>query len=203
MPKHPNLIGIATAIFVAVAVLIGCSKKDTPKPSVSASIVSISKTAGSAADTVIIIGKGFSTEPSNNTVYFNGKAGTLVSATATEIVVIVPPDGQSGEVSVKTGGDTATGPVFTYQEPPAKTPVVVVSLSETAGNPGTPVIIKGSGFSATPSQDHVFFNGKESVVTAATTTEIQTSFPDGGSSGAVLVWVNGVTGIGPEFTLSK
>lgn len=58
--------------------------------------------------TITIQGQGFSATPSANTVLINGVAATVVSASATALVVQVPANATSGAISVTVGGTTAT-----------------------------------------------------------------------------------------------
>lgn len=63
---------------------------------------------GSVGTTVTIQGQGFSTSPSGNLVLFNGAAAAVTSATATSLMVTVPPGATTGPIAVTVGGDTAT-----------------------------------------------------------------------------------------------
>jgi hypothetical protein len=64
----------------------------------------------------------------------------------------------------------------------------------------TPVTITGTGFSATASNDSVFFNGVYAAVSSATTTQLQVVVPARAGTGDVSVKVNGTTAMGPLFT---
>lgn len=57
--------------------------------------------------TVTILGQGFSTTASANTVLFNGVAGTVLSATSTTLVVSVPANATAGPISVTVGAQTS------------------------------------------------------------------------------------------------
>ena len=61
-------------------------------------ITSFSPTSGAVGATVTITGTGFNTTAANNVVYFGGVKAIVSSATATQIIVIVPVGG-SGKVS--------------------------------------------------------------------------------------------------------
>src|SRR6266508_2089367 len=52
----------------------------------------------------------------------------------------------------------------------ASSQVSIISFSPASGPIGTTVTISGTGFSTTPSQDTVTFNGTAATVTSATTT---------------------------------
>jgi len=63
---------------------------------------------------VTIAGTGFSDQPVADTVYFNGKQAVVNSATATQLVVTVPPQAGTGTVSIALKSGTLSGPIFTY-----------------------------------------------------------------------------------------
>lgn len=63
---------------------------------------------GAVGTTVTIQGQGFSPTPANNVVTFNGAAAAVTSATATSLVVTVPPGATTGPVAVTVSSNTAT-----------------------------------------------------------------------------------------------
>jgi YD repeat-containing protein len=71
------------------------------------SIFGFSPAQGGPLSQVVIQGQGFSLTPSANIVRFNGVAATVVSATATNLVVTVPAGATSGPISVSVGVPTA------------------------------------------------------------------------------------------------
>jgi protocatechuate 3,4-dioxygenase beta subunit len=64
--------------------------------------------SGSAGSSIVITGTGFSTTAASNTVTINGVVATVVSATATQLVVTVPSGATSGVVAVTVNGVTVT-----------------------------------------------------------------------------------------------
>jgi YD repeat-containing protein len=58
---------------------------------------------------ITIDGTGFSTTATANTVTINGVPATVVSATATQLVVIIPSGAGSGPITITTGGASVTG----------------------------------------------------------------------------------------------
>jgi hypothetical protein len=77
---------------------------------------------------------------------------------------------------------------------------VITSLSLDSGKFGTSVKINGSGFNSVLADNHVFFNNKPAMVTAATTTQLTATVPLGAGTGAVSVSVkNGERVTGPTF----
>lgn len=77
----------------------------------------------------------------------------------------------------------------------------ITSLSISQGAYNTSVVITGVGFSTTAADEHVFFNGKEATITAATTTQLTATVPLSAGTGAVTVKIkDGSTLTGPVFT---
>ncbi len=80
--------------------------------------------------------------------------------------------------------------------------VSVTSITPAAGLVGTSVTIIGTGFSTTPADNHITFNGAAAAVASATTTQLTTIVPLGATTGAVSVETNGKVGTGPIFTIT-
>ncbi len=97
------------------------------------------------------------------------------------ITYIYDQDGDITQVQVSSGGTT------------------ISRLSVYSGGVGTAVTIYGIGFSATPSQDTVTFNGTAATVTSATTTTISTTVPTGATNGPVDVTSPNGSATGPTF----
>lgn len=79
--------------------------------------------------------------------------------------------------------------------------LAIYQLSPSSGAVGASVTIYGTGFSTTPSQDAVSFNGTAATVTAATTTTLTTSVPTGATTGTVSVTCPAGLANGPTFTV--
>lgn len=107
-------------------------KRSTVAPA-GLSIFSFTPAQGGPLTTVTVYGQGFSPTPALNTVRIGGVAATVVSATPTVLVIIVPAGAPAGPVSVTVGGVTATSSTaFGVQPVP-----VITSVSQkylTAGN---------------------------------------------------------------------
>lgn len=65
--------------------------------------------------------------------------------------------------------------------------VSIIQITPGSAASGTSVLIYGSAFSTTPSQNTVTFNGTTSVVTSSTATQIVTTVPAGATTGSVKV----------------
>ena len=73
------------------------------------------------------------------------------------------------------------------------TAVAVIEFAPHSGAVGATVTIYGSGFSTTPSQNTVKFNGVTATVTSSTTTQIVATVPAGATSGTINVTAPGGT----------
>ncbi len=76
--------------------------------------------------------------------------------------------------------------------------VSIIEFNPDSGPVGTTVTIFGTGFSATPSQNTVTFNGVSASVTSSTTTQIVTTVPAGATTGVI-----GVTAPGGSATSTQ
>ncbi|RYE30605.1 MAG: hypothetical protein EOP42_11970 [Sphingobacteriaceae bacterium] len=89
-------------------------------------ISGISPSSAKAGTLLTITGTNFGT--STLIISFNGTPGTVQSVTPTEIKVVVPVC-RSGAILVLAGGQTITGPVFTYIDPALAEPYVSGSVT--------------------------------------------------------------------------
>jgi hypothetical protein len=77
---------------------------------------------------VTITGINFSGNLNNNSVFFNGEQADIVSATATSIVVLVPADASTGQISLEVFGQTSLSTnEFTFISPPETTIEILIS----------------------------------------------------------------------------
>jgi len=98
-------------------------------------IFNITPLQAPAGTTVTIQGQGFSTVLTANTVLVNGVAATVISATATTLVLRLPVNATSGPVSVQVGSTKVTyGTDLTVLPPP-----VITSVTPNAALSGTTV----------------------------------------------------------------
>ncbi|HEY8933927.1 MAG TPA: IPT/TIG domain-containing protein [Cyclobacteriaceae bacterium] len=171
--------------------LVGCKKSDEPAPQLS--ITSFTPTSGAEGTSVTITGQSFSTTAANNVVKFNGTTATVMNATATEITTNVPAGATSGKITVTVNGATATSATdFTFLPTP-----VITSFTPgyyLSGSTLPSVVISGSNFSTTTTDNVVKFNGATATVSAATATQLTATLPGDATSGKITVTVNGVTG---------
>jgi hypothetical protein len=77
---------------------------------------------------VTITGINFSGNLNTNSVFFNGEQADIVSATATSIVVLVPADASTGQISLEVFGQTSISTdEFTFMAPPETTIEILIS----------------------------------------------------------------------------
>jgi YD repeat-containing protein len=81
--------------------------------------------------------------------------------------------------------------------------VAIIEFTPNGGPVGATVKLIGTGFSATPSQNAVTFNGTGATVTSSTTTEIVTTVPSGATTGTIAVTTpTGSATSGTSFTVT-
>jgi streptogramin lyase len=205
----PALIANATATRIQVLVPAGATTgpvvvyvngQSITGPTYTISPISIgalSLSQGLTGDSVTISGMGLSNSGSLSNlaglpaVKFNGKVATVVSATPTQVVALVPARAETGVITVSIGGQTATGPVFNY--------LGIDTLHPATGNVGTLITLTG-GFGTSPAQDTVMVNGVKAVIDSATPTKLVVTIPTGATTGNVVVRTGGRTILGSAFT---
>ncbi|HZT02529.1 MAG TPA: IPT/TIG domain-containing protein, partial [Steroidobacteraceae bacterium] len=76
-------------------------------------------------------------------------------------------------------------------------------VSTQQGSAGSQVTIDGTGFSTTPADDIVSFNGTPATVVSATGTELVVTVPTGATSGPITVQIGGATITTGTFTVTS
>ncbi len=104
--------------LIAVGALWSCESDDEGPTRLI--IKELSITEGFFGDEVIIEGTGFSSNPLENLVTFNGSIAEVIRSTPTSITTKVPFPSSSGKVTVTVNREEAPGPVFTLILPPAE-----------------------------------------------------------------------------------
>jgi IPT/TIG domain len=157
-------------------------------------IESIKPIKGGAGTRVTIQGTGFETDPAKNTVAFNGKTATMISATATELVVEAPAEVASGPVTITINEQKTVGPVFTVVPFP-----IITTVAPLSGPAGVDVTINGDNFSDDPAEVKVDFNGVAATVKTVSATQLVVTVPASAGKGALKVTINDQPVTGPEF----
>ena len=70
-------------------------------------------------------------------------------------------------------------------------PLNILSFSPSQGGPGTTVTLQGQGFSSTPANNTVKFNGVPAVVVSSTASTLIVTVPNSASTGAISVTTGG------------
>lgn len=194
----PSVLRFAGFCVLVVVLLQSCAEVfDLPTPLPPPRITAISPDSGAAGVTVTITGVNFSAKPEENAVKINGKVASVTSARTTQLVAMVPAHAGTGKVEVVVKSKAAEGPEFTFFETP-----VISSLSPTSGTPGTIVTLKGQYFDTTATRNTVKFGGKIAIVNLpAMDTLLKVVVPADAQTGEVTVTVNGITGVGPGFSI--
>ena len=105
-------------------------------------------------------------------VTFGGTAASSFNVVSSTSITAFVGAGASGTVAVTTPSGTATSPGFTFIAPPT-----ISSFSPVAGPVGSAVTIFGSGFSATASENVVYFGGAKAPVNTASSTSLTVTVP--------------------------
>ncbi len=142
--------------------------------------------------TVTITGSNFDPTNTRDTVLFNVPASyylystnaRIISASSSQLTVIVPPNALTGLVKVKVGNivySTIAG--FT----------VLPNFSPVTEAVGYSINVTGSGFSTDLTGNQVKFNGVSATVTAALNSKLTVIVPHGITKGPISVTTNGKT----------
>jgi YD repeat-containing protein len=149
------------------------------------SISGFTPQSGPVGTSVTINGTAFSTTPSQNTVKFNGTAATVSSATATQLVAVVPSGASTGPISVTSPSGSATS-ATSFTVTATNGGPTISSFTPTVGLAGAAVTITGTNFDI-PANDKVKFNIRLAKVSSATSTSISTTVPTRTTSGHISV----------------
>jgi len=150
---------------------------------------------GAPGSQLIIDGTGFSTTPGDNVVLFNGVPATVIAASQTQLIVLVPPGATSGEVSVHTGGSTVNSPGKFNINGGAAGPTIT-GFSPTLAVGGATLTIAGTGFDTAVFNDKAQIgNGAWAASVSATANTLVTHLPAKLWDGKVRVVTPGGTAV--------
>lgn len=149
-------------------------------------ISNFSPTSGVIGTTVTINGTNFDPIPANNIVMFNGTAANVSASTSTSITTSVPAGATTGPISVTVGANTATSTSnFNVLQPPT-----ISGFTPSSGPIGIAVVITGTNFDPTPSNNVVSFaGGTQATPTSGSTTSLTVNVPPGSMTGTISVTV--------------
>lgn len=150
--------------------LISCGDDDGGTDLKIPVVLSFSPDSGEAGDEVTISGTDLN-EASE--VTFNGTPATIVSNTATEVVVNVPEDGTTGKIAVRTAGGLGVSSTdFTVITIGA---VTVSSINPISGHVGEQVVITGTEMASVTA---VSVGDAEATIVEVTDTSVEFTIPE-------------------------
>ncbi|ARK09131.1 IPT/TIG domain-containing protein [Fibrivirga algicola] len=121
-PRWLHAFWLFIGLFVFFA---ACKNTPDPVPTPAVpTIASIDPATAPVGSTIAINGTNFNTTPGSNTVTIGGVSATIVSASATRLVVTVPQGAQNGPVSLTVGGQTTQSTTTFTLAPNPLRPVV-------------------------------------------------------------------------------
>ena len=113
------------------------------------------------------------------------------------LVGVIDVNGNAAEYSYDAVGNILTISRFT------STQVSIIQFSPGSGPVGTQITVYGTGFSSTPSQNTVKFNGVTATVSSSTNTQLQAAVPSSATSGPISVTSpNGSATSSSNFTVT-
>ncbi len=205
--KNTRYILVKRFLFcltLTATILVACEDDDADKISNSPQrlpdITMIDPASGPVRSTVTLTGVNFSENPDEISVTFDGgDQAQIISSTETTIKVKVPDFTTSGIVNLVVGTSFAIGgPTFTVELPE------IMSYSTSTAEPGASVVISGSGFSETPTDNIVSFNGELAEVASSSSTSITATVPVRALTGPITLTVAGNDPVtGPVFTVTR
>ncbi len=118
-------------------------KRSTVAPT-ALSILNVTPQYAKPGATIRIYGQNFSPAVAGNVVRLNGIAATVLSASATELTLVVPTGDTTGPVTVTVAGQTATSGALVFRG--VKIPVITKVTPATPVEPGAPfsIVIEGT-----------------------------------------------------------
>ncbi|MBZ5523515.1 MAG: IPT/TIG domain-containing protein [Acidobacteriia bacterium] len=157
----------------------------TRATSSQSSIFTFSPRSGPAGTQVTIAGANFSSDPSQDAVAFNGANATVVSASATQLVVTVPSGAVTGPITVTSPAGLATSAnLFTVTSSSGKPRID--SFTPQAAAAGTAIVISGANFDATPQNNRFIVNMRAAPLPGSILpTSINMTVPTNAGSGHI------------------
>lgn len=193
-------IAIAFSILLVVLSIGSCEDEDfkvVPEAEEEQTITSIEPAFADIGATIIITGTNFNGVPVNNRVSFGDVLAQVVTASETELTVVVPEGATTGPISISKAKFVIEGPVFTVFPAP-----FITELSATGAATGETIIITGQNFGATIAENTVEFNGVVAEITEASETELTVIVPAEATTGTLTVEVLGQIGTLEVFTIA-
>ena len=154
---------------------------------------------GTGTYTVVAAATGFASQVSGGVSVTSGNTSTknfsLATGTQSAISYFYDELGRLTGASDSQGNTAAysydaVGNLLSISVNPSSQ-VSIVTFDSIAGHVGAAVTISGTGFSTTPSQNTVTFNGTAATVTSASSTQLVVTVPTGATTGPIQVTAPG------------
>ncbi len=136
---------------------------------------------------VVVTGTRYESVAKDNSVTINGLSATVVSASETQLTIIVPQGVKSGKITVTTGGGMATSQKSLLLRP------LISSFSPASVLEGESLTITGKYYELLPANNTVQINGLSATVLSATETQLVVQVPQGAKRGKISVTTPGGT----------
>lgn len=148
-------------LLLSCLIILGVSCGEDNDPESDVTITSISPGKGVAGSQVTITGTGFSTATVENVVRFGNLESAIVSASATELVVIIPGAAKSGATTVTVTVRSRTASYFNFiiQQVP------LVTDAPEYGEIGSTVQFEVKYASNVVAENEVLVNGEPAEIT--------------------------------------
>lgn len=174
------------------AVTITVNNRETVGPVFTATpqgtpiVFAMSPRTGGVGSRVQLDGINFGETTGANTVRFAGNAtATIISASATQLIVEVPAQAVTGPVTVTKDGKTGIGPTYTIS---TQAIPFLTSVTPASARPGTTVTARGGNFNAAAGL--VLGAGNtQFTVSSVTATEIVATVPQSLIPGDYMLYV--------------
>lgn len=187
------LLPVSLLLVSVAALMAGGCKKDDKVPEISVQIKSYYPNSGQAGTLVTIEGEGFLSNIDQYKASIAGAAAEVISATANAVVVRMPANGKTGELTVAIRDKAYTVGSYTYQA------LSVTRVFPNNGTTGSQIRISGTGFSSIKAPATVSVNSKDALIVSASDTLIVAEIPADAGTGPVVVTVDGSEARGQDF----
>ena len=156
----------------------------TAVPASQLTIFGFNPVHGAVGASVTIYGQGFSGTAANDAVTFNGTAATVTSATANQLVAMVPTGATTGLISVTTGGNTAESS-SSFVVDGTGIPPAIVQATPAVVSVGGAVTVTGTQLDPVAGQTSVQMGGRDISPSSVAASQIQFTVPSNANSGFV------------------
>jgi YD repeat-containing protein len=151
---------------------------------------------GTTTGNIVVIAGGHSSSPYPFTL--NNGSVSYVYDDLGRLMAVIDVNGNAAEYSYDIVGNILSISRFTASQ------VSIIDFTPEAALTGTVVTINGTGFSTTPSQDTVKFNGVAATVSSASNTQLEVSVPTSATTGLISVTSpNGSATSAMNFTVTS